>query len=283
MRYCRSGCDHIKLSPKPWDSQKCRLKERCVGNAIHAGEPTSPGETPASDQSTPLPAANQPEEITKAFEALRSKLKPQLEEKPVPTAEDANEGASGAFVVSPSGMDFEPAANVKRAPGEFTMEFFSGFDQRESGPGTIQPPPATAPRLKSWDCPLVSSLPTALTARCSSRRQDSVTEIDGGKSAKSDNRLDTAELANLLRSSSTQPETKLPHTTSPEIASAKPAAIGAGEFTNFFQGPFDGEKPSNTPELSLPVPKPEQTGDFTRIFGPMKEGSSPECGRNADV
>lgn len=256
------------------------LPERTmIGSTIHEGEQPLPGETLAIDQSTPPPAANQPEEITKAFEALRSKLKPQLEEKPVPTAEDANEGASGAFLVRPSGMAFAPSANVKRAAGEFTMEFFSGFDKGQEE------------RARDHSAPASDGTPTqalglstgqlftySADGKMLERRQDSVTEIDGGKSAKSHNGLDAAELANLLEPSSTQPETKLPHSTSPEIASTKSDANGAGEFTNFFQGPFDGEKPSNTPELSLPVPKPEQTGDFTRIFGSMKEGSSPDAG-----
>jgi hypothetical protein len=256
------------------------LPERTmIGSAIHEGEQALPGETLAIDQFTPPPAANQPEEITKAFEALRSKLKPQLEEKPVPTAEDANEGASGAFLVSPSGMAFEPSANVKRAAGEFTMEFFSGFDKGQEE------------RARDHSAPASDGTPTqalglstgqlftySADGKMLERRQDSVTEIDGGKPAKSDSRSDTAEIANLLRSSGAQPQAKLPNTTSREMASAKSDASGAGEFTNFFQGPFDGEKPSASPELSVPVPKPEQTGDFTRIFGRMKEGSSPDAG-----
>ena len=246
-----------------------------IGTAIHEGGPASPGESLASDQPTPWPAVDQPEEITKVFEALRAKLRPEIEAKPVPTAEDANAGASGAFLVSPGGMDFEPAANVKRDPGEFTMEFLSGFDH-ERRAGDHSAPASDAPTL-------VLGLSTGQLFTYSAdgkglgRRQDSITEVAGSKSPKANDQLDTTDPANLLGSSGKQPETKLPNTALREIASAKSNASGAGEFTNFFQGPFDGEKPSNTPELSLPVSKPEQTGDFTRLFGRMKEGSSPDA------
>jgi hypothetical protein len=253
------------------------LENMPLANKVHTGEQTSPRETPTSDQPTPLPTADQPEAITKVFEALRAKLKPEIDATAVPTSEDTNAGASSAFEVSPSGIDSAASPSVKPAPGEFTMEFLSGFDnERRAG---VHSAPASDGTPTQAPCLSTGRLFTySAEGKTLERRQDSVTEITGGKSAKSPNRSDTAELANLLRSSSPQPETTPPHTTSPEIAPANLDAIDGGEFTNFFQGPFDGEKPSATPELSPLAPRPEQSGDFTRLFGSMKEGKSPDGG-----
>ena len=178
---------------------------------------------------------------------MRSKLKPEIDATAVQPAEGMNAGASGAFVVSPSGIE-SSAQVLSEAPANLRRNFCRDLTTR-GGPRVIQPAPS--PALDSSPGLSTGRLFTySADGKMLGRRQDSVTEITGGKSAKSPNRSDTAELANLLRSSSPQPETKPSHTTSPEIAIAKPDASDAGEFTNFFQGPFDGEKPSATPELS---------------------------------
>jgi hypothetical protein len=55
-----------------------------------------------------------------------------------------------------------------------------------------------------------------------------------------------------------------------------------GEFTSFFQGPFRGDRPSETPAVSPPPEPPRKTvGDFTAVFGPLKpqpEESLPASG-----
>lgn len=44
-----------------------------------------------------------------------------------------------------------------------------------------------------------------------------------------------------------------------------------GEFTSFFQGPFRGDRPSETPQISPPHEPPRKTvGDFTAMFGAVK-------------
>ena len=63
----------------------------------------------------------------------------------------------------------------------------------------------------------------------------------------------------------------------PAINGPKP-----GEFTSFFQGPFRGDRPSETPAVS-PPPEPSRktVGDFTAVFGPLKpqpEESIPASG-----
>jgi hypothetical protein len=244
-------------------------------NAIHTAE-ASLSEAPASNDSTPLPTASQPEEITQVFDVLRSKLTSRIETERVPTAKGANTGASGAFPVSPSGVDFATSANAKRTPGEFTMEFRSGFDN-EMRPGDHTHPASDTTPTQVLGLSTGRLLTYSADGKMLEHRQDSVTEIAGGKSGKPPNRSDTAELASLLGSSSTQPEPKRPNSTSREIASTKPDPNGGGEFTEFFQGPFNGERPSDTVDLSPPFSKREQTGDFTRIFGQIKEGSSPDA------
>ena len=59
----------------------------------------------------------------------------------------------------------------------------------------------------------------------------------------------------------------------PSQASSPPPNNGPkpGEFTSFFQGPFRGDRPLETPAISSPQERPRKSvGDFTAIFGPMK-------------
>ena len=59
----------------------------------------------------------------------------------------------------------------------------------------------------------------------------------------------------------------------PAEASAPPAndSTKLGEFTSFFQGPFRGDRPSETPSISPPPEPPRKTvGDFTAMFGAVK-------------
>lgn len=63
----------------------------------------------------------------------------------------------------------------------------------------------------------------------------------------------------------------------PGESSAAPATPPAkespklGEFTSFFQGPFRGDRPSETPNISPPPEPPRKTvGDFTAMFGAVK-------------
>ena len=59
----------------------------------------------------------------------------------------------------------------------------------------------------------------------------------------------------------------------PAEASPPPVKDSAklGEFTSFFQGPFRGDRPSETPQIS-PPPEPTRktVGDFTAMFGAVK-------------
>jgi hypothetical protein len=59
----------------------------------------------------------------------------------------------------------------------------------------------------------------------------------------------------------------------PAEASAPPVKDSPklGEFTSFFQGPFRGDRPSETPQISAPPEPPRKTvGDFTAMFGTVK-------------
>lgn len=50
----------------------------------------------------------------------------------------------------------------------------------------------------------------------------------------------------------------------------------AGEFTSFFQGPFRGDRPAETPNISPPAEPPRKTvGDFTAMFGSVKPQPQP--------
>jgi len=82
----------------------------------------------------------------------------------------------------------------------------------------------------------------------------------------------SAGITDLFRfSDASQPQTSL------ETASSNQGDAKSGEFTRFFQGPFHGERPSETPNLSPSLPRPDkQSGEFTEIFG--KSENSPSHG-----
>jgi hypothetical protein len=56
--------------------------------------------------------------------------------------------------------------------------------------------------------------------------------------------------------------------------SRKSEDVKAGDFTRFFQGPFDGERPSEIPDVSPNLTNPPRgkvPGEFTQMFGAAKD------------
>jgi hypothetical protein len=81
---------------------------------------------------------------------------------------------------------------------------------------------------------------------------------------------ESAGITDLFRfRDASQPQTSL------ETASSNQGDSKGGEFTRFFQGPFHGERPSETPDLSPSLPRlNKQSGEFTEIFGKSEDSSS---------
>jgi len=77
--------------------------------------------------------------------------------------------------------------------------------------------------------------------------------------------------SNVLSEEPPFPASTAPHKpAAPDVASsASRASSKPGEFTSFFQGPFQGDKPAEMPAFSSqPIEPPKKTvGEFTAIFG----------------
>jgi len=222
---------------------------------------------PAHERATVVLDPGRPEEITKAFEAFRSELKPPSAAASSPSAP----ADAGTISAEFRGIGSEGTAAVQPAPpGDFTRQFFPGFEdepgntaaQSNLPPGEeLREPSGLTGRPSAQDRD--GRKPTDATAETPSAilRKIVFSPTDSGGSSG----LDPASRSGISPQSGPSP-------TSPPD---KVGAISTGDFTSFFRGPFDGGRPAETPNRSPAVAREKKdTGDFTRIFGPPKRESS---------
>ena len=230
-------------------------------------DPAPPLDRPA-ESPRPMPNAKPPGDFTAAFSGLPS---------PVVSPSEAN--TSGATALD--GITSAPGHTAtQRAPGEFTKQFFSGLHE---SPQELAP---QAPAKSSGEAvaPPKSEAPPNRTGTPQAPKKEA-TQSQPPKPAPSSSGLtgtstpavpqDSGGFTALFRSdfkseSQTSPESHGPPSKS---ADAKPE-----DFTDFFRGPFDGERPAETPAIlpKLPdAPQRNAPGEFTRVFGSGKSSDLP--------
>jgi len=224
---------------------------------------------PASEQPTRVLGFDQPEEITKAFEALRSELKPPSATDSSPGVVHVDHADPGTISAEFPGISFEGTAAVQaNTPGDFTRQFFVGVeDERGNRSAQSGMPPREEPRE-----------PTGLTGRLSAKGTDGRQQADSATEAPSAI-LRKMIFAQSDSAGSTGPRSGTAPQPKPTSASApdKARPISTDDFTSFFRGPFDGQRPAETPDISPAVAREQKdTGDFTRMFGPPRRESSPD-------
>ena len=179
------------------------------------------------------------------------------------------------------GIDFGPEqAAPRREPGDFTRQFFSGSPELPQKLSTQAPAKlageAIAPLKTEVPRPKVPSIGAETqeaanaeaTASPPPNRSPSGDHLTASPAVSPDAGAFTA-----LFQSSFKPESK--------VASegvglpSKSTEAKEGNFTDFFRGPFDGERPAETPNI-LPkasdAPRRNAPGEFTRVFGSGKSG-----------
>jgi hypothetical protein len=215
-------------------------------------EPAAPATPVAStkstdrlpDQPTPLRSPNPPGEITLAFSPGPSPANPRSETSTLKQADQKE-----IFLAA------KPNA-PPREPAGFISEFFSGSPKL---PETL----ATKSPAKS------SAAPTGDVAQINTKAQETA-KVERSEPQKSAPAQDSGGFTALFRSDFKQ-ETNAPAENLG--ATRKPEDAKAGDFTDFFRGPFDGERPAETPDILPKAPEMPQRnapGEFTMLFGSGK-------------
>jgi hypothetical protein len=154
------------------------------------------------------------------------------------------------------GISIGPRTASPQEPGNFTKQFFVG--STEPRPASEAPfPPATqrTDRGESTADAIASADPSFGSVNSAPR--------------------DLGGFTALFRPS-LKPETRQTPDSPQRIdAAGELDGSKAGDFTKFFQGPFDGERPAETPDVLRPnVSSPTRgktPGEFTQMFGAAKD------------
>ena len=235
--------------------------ERVMAEKDPAGAPSRPNAEAVVSASLDRPS-NPPT----GFFGLRPPV--EADAKPAPAAAEPAGSSSEAAVIALDGINFGPRQNSPgREPEDFTKEFFVGSSEPRKTP-TVPVTPVPVETIP------IEPPPTA-------RRNDRIEAADStssGKSANPDAGL--PELGGFTALFSPGPKAEMPQIKSvlsgnDSIRQAED--VRAGDFTKFFQRPFDGERPAEVPIVSPNVtnaPRGKVPGEFTQMFGAVKDSPS---------
>jgi hypothetical protein len=243
-----------------YESSTAETREIPVGHSIP--EQSVPTDPPAvsnvlrHSEAEPavLASSNQLSHPPTGFFAMRP---------PIENATRLPEDAAEIPRVSPEavGKDLEgisigPRTASRQEPGDFTKQFFAG---------SIQPTPANEGLLHSA-IQRIDRSESAVDATVGANPP--LTSVDSAPP-------DLGGFTALFRPS-LKPEIRQAPGSPPWIDPAGKVDDGkAGDFTKFFQGPFDGEQPTEIPDalragVSSP-PRGKTPGEFTQMFGAAKD------------
>jgi hypothetical protein len=243
---------------------------------------SQPNDRPA-EESIPVRSAKPPGDFTAAFSVLAPRVNSQSE-------------ANTSRETDLDGINFGPEQAAPRPePGDFTRQFFSGSHESPQKLATQAPaklageanapPHREVPRIGTEKIGTEKIGTEKIgaekmgTEKIGTETQEAA-KAEGAESprqARSSGGLtesspqvaspDSGGFTALFRSTF-KPETKA---TSESVgAPRKPDDANAGNFTDFFRGPFDGERPAETPNILpkvLDTPQRQAPGEFTRVFG----------------
>jgi hypothetical protein len=218
-------------------------------------EPPQPSER-ILERSTAGDKVSRPGEFTEGF--LRPAPASSPLEANVPKQADWDE------------INSEPTPTAAhKEPGDFTRQFFSGSHKAPERP-------TTQASTKSHEADVHPGPEISPTGAQTTKTEDSKSAVrapGGAPSTSSVPSPDAGSFTALFRS-----DFKAEPTAPSERVGVPPKIdeIKAGDFTDFFRGPFDGERPSETPNISskpMEMPQRSAPGEFTMLFGPGKPGT----------
>jgi len=212
---------------------------------------------PAQAPQTPSPKP--PGDFTAAFLGLASPPKPRPE-------------AHSSAAKDTEGFNFGSETPApKREPGDFTRQFFSGPHEAQTFAAR---PPAELSEEKS--VPPRGDVPRVSPEVQQTRKREGVEfpqKPGGAPVSVTAPSPDPGSFTALFRSSfKSEPNAPSESVGSP----GKSDQANAGDFTDFFRGPFDGGRPqAETPNIlpqAIDTPQAPAPGEFTRVFGSAKDG-----------
>ncbi len=228
-----------------------------------AGEQPLPSAVGA-EESTVIREIKQPKETT-VIEALRvdSAAPPETSE-----ASDAGQAAAAPMsdtIIDFGGTDFRPVEKLPQPePGEAPGRL-SGSGSAPKGPAQAVPfeVPGQKEKPESVD-PMDEIL--GLVGEPGPRAGGALPRQTPGIAAQESTPERPAEPGGITDLFGLNHAAQPPN--SVETASDIQDDGKTGEFTRFFQGPFHGERPAQTPPVATTSPPPrKQAGEFTEIFG----------------
>ena len=193
-------------------------------------------------------------------------LRPPVETNAKAIAEEGKLTASSSEAAGNEleGINFGPRQDSPRQEsGEFTKQFFVG----SSEPKTPTAPVTAHP---------VEAVPEPVSRAQKNDRIESGDRTSVGKPASPDAGLPELGGFTALFSPGAKAEMKVRSVPGADDSFRNAEDAKAGDFTKFFQGPFDGERPSEIPNLSPNVtsaPRGKVPGEFTQMFGTVKDNS----------
>lgn len=253
-----------------YESSTAETREIPVGRTFAPQSPPAGASSPKSEIAAP-PPLSKPANPPTGFFGLRPPV--EASGKPadqvVKLTEEAHDTAGNENELE--GINFGPRQEPKgREPGEFTKQFFVG---------SSEPRPASARPVASGPLETAPVEPIRAESVPAERRNDQIAAADttSGAGQSTSPHGGSPEFGGFtaLFSPGTKVEAaEIKNASSKNDAPHNTDNAKSGDFTKFFQGPFDGERPSEIPNVSPNVtstPRGKVPGEFTQMFGAVKD------------
>jgi hypothetical protein len=237
-----------------------------VPDFSHSSKEVPPPHVWGTDQSGVVGRFDQPGETRLMLGALPADVKVPTESSDTPSARQTGAAGLADTTINFNGTDFGAVENARlRDPGEFTRQF-SGLENLSEDTDLGTPPETPSQKGRPRFVAATDAGPGLVAESGTPDGSGSPSGMPNGASQASApasaSLAETARIAGVNLTAAPQPKESI------DPASDKRDDTKSGEFTRFFQGPFHGERPSQTPNLSRAVsPPPKQPGEFTKIFG----------------
>src|SRR5579863_1111700 len=188
------------------------------------------------------------------------------------TSKPAYDGAMSPFQSAGApgneldGISFGPRNDIpSQEPGDLTKQFYVGA---KASPGPLAGDAPLSPAVQR-----IGGVESAPDTAPGTDRSSSPASSPAENAP-----LDLGGFTAFFRPTA-KAETRQPTEIPQRIDAAPKVDDGkAGDFTNFFQGPFDGERPSEIPDVFRSdlsnAPRGRIPGEFTQMFGAAKDGPS---------
>jgi hypothetical protein len=178
---------------------------------------------------------------------------------------------AGGLTFGPDATPVEPSA--PNEPGSFTQQFFSvGNENRSESPLATNPQPATPNEPGVFTQEFLIAAEQAHQGAVVPAGRSGAGRSGAGRSGEEKPAEKSAPPPSTMFGGMSESSASSPGSSTGKFErEPEPSKSDAGEFTQFFRGPFDQpgapSKPIEIPDAPQVRAPREQTGDFTRVFG----------------